>query len=411
SKSITTIVGLSTEPLPRERQSCESCSLNATCKLRKNGVKVLSATEQIGDTDEGYLVEGLLEMFAEQYSTKLSKRVKNGLYETRAKGNFAGGNILLGFKAVPTIMVNGRGREKKIVIDEEKAPIIRYAFEAYANGVSKKKIIEEINLRGWRTNKGEKFSINSLGHALRNRKFIGEYYFNDEKIEGYPVLINPELFEKVQTMLDKHKLAPATQKAKIEYLLYGKTYCGNCGANLIGVSGTSKTGDSHHYYSCATKYKKHTCTKKTELKEKLEIFIVENVRDYVTIRTSAEKIADLVLAEYKKNINFETAKELERKIVSIDKQINNIANLMIDSVTNLQIIKKLNEKANDLSLEKKAFDAELAKIKLAIKIPHTKKDIVAYLAMFAKGCVKDIEYRKRIIDRLVNTIFIYDDKI
>ncbi|MEG2561553.1 MAG: hypothetical protein RSB10_02970 [Clostridia bacterium] len=39
SKSITTIVGLSTEPLPRERQSCESCSLNATCKLRKNGDK------------------------------------------------------------------------------------------------------------------------------------------------------------------------------------------------------------------------------------------------------------------------------------------------------------------------------------------------------------------------------------
>lgn len=379
--------------------------------LRRNGVKVLSATEQIGETDEGYLVEGLLEMFAEQYSTKLSRRVKNGMIETRAKGNFTGGYSLIGFKSVPAAVTHGRGTDHKIVIDEEKAPIIRYVFEAYADGVPKKKIIEELNRRGWKTNTGGKFTINSLGAALRNRKYIGEYYFNNEKIDGYPVLIDPEVFQRVQARLDANKHAPATQKAKVEYLLYGKAFCGHCGANMVGVSGTGKHGDKHYYYACATKYKLHTCKKKNELKDKLETWIVDNVKQYITLKESASRVADLVLAEYSRFLNTGSVKELERQIAGIDKQIDKISDLMIDGADNAAVVKKLNEKANDLTLQREVQDAELAKLRLAIAMPHSKDDIINYLAEFAKGTPEDPEYRRRIIDRLINTIFIYDDQI
>ena len=380
--------------------------------LRRNGVKVLFAAEQIADTDEGYLVEGLLEIFAEQYSTKLSKRVKNGLIETRAKGNFTGGRSLIGFKSVAAPATHGRGTDHKVVIDEEKAPIIRYAFQAYADGVPKKVIVTEMNRRGWKTNEGNSFTINSLTAALRNRKYIGEYYFNGERIDGYPVLIDPEIFERVQKRLDANKHAPATQKAAVDYLLYGKAYCGHCGANMVGVSGTSKTGAKHHYYACAVKYKSHTCQKKNELKDQLEIYIVENVREYVTLKSSAERIADLVLAEYKRFLNSSTVRDLEAQIKNIDKQINDIADLMItNGVSNPAIIKKLDEKANDLTLQKQAIEVELAKLRLAIAIPHTKSDIIKYLVAFASGSANDPEYRRRMIDRLVNTVYIYDDKI
>ena len=379
--------------------------------LRRNGVRVLSATEQIGETDEGYLVEGLLEMFAEQYSTKLSRRVKNGMIETRAKGNFTGGYSLIGFKSVPAATTHGRGTDHKVVIDEEKAPIIRYVFEAYADGVPKKKIVEELNRRGCKTNTGGKFTINSLGAALRNRKYIGEYYFNNEKIDGYPVLIDPELFQRVQARLDKNKHAPATQKAKIEYLLYGKAFCGHCGANMVGVSGTGKHGDKHYYYACATKYKQHTCTKKNELKDKLETWIVDNVKQYVTLKESASRIADLVLAEYERFLNTGTVKELERQSAGIDKQIDKITDLLISSADIPAVVKNLNEKAKDLSLQKDVIEAELAKFRLAIAMPHSKADIINYLAEFSKGTPEDPECRRRIIDRLINTIFIYDDQI
>lgn len=369
--------------------------------LRRNGVKVLSATEQIGDTDEGYLVEGLLEMFAEQYSTKLSKRIKNGLIETRAKGNFTGGQTLLGFKVV----------DHKVVIDEEKAPIIRYIFEAYADGVPKTKIVEELNRRGWKTAQGKKFSKNSFQCALRNKKYIGEYYFNNEKIEGYPALIPIELFQRVQERLNKNKFAPATQKAKIEYLLTGKVFCGHCGASMTGTSGTSRDGSIHRYYTCTTKYKKHLCNKKNESKEKLESLVIDSVKIHVTQKENANHIAELILNEYNRFLNTGTVKELERQINGIDNQIDKITDLMIDNATNSAVRNKLNEKANDLSLQKVTLEDELAKLKLAIALPHSKKDILSYLAMFANGDTDDIEFRKRIIDRLINSVYVYDDKI
>lgn len=370
--------------------------------LRRNGVKVVSATEQIGDSEEGYLVEGLLEMFAEQYSTKLSKRVKNGLAESRIKGNFTGGKITYGYKVI----------DKKIYIDEEKAPAIRYLFQQYAEGVPKKVILEDLTRQGYRNRHGKKLTINSFQLVLRNTKYIGKYYFNGELVEGYPALIDEETFNKVQKRLDEHKHAPATQKAKVAYLLYGKAFCGHCGANMVGVSGTGRHGEKHYYYACAAKYKAHTCTKKNELKDLLETWIVENIREYILQKSNAARIADLVLAEYKRFINTGSVKDLERQITNIDDKIDNIVELMTSGNTkNAAVIKKLDEKANDLTLQKEVIEAELAKMKLAIAIPHTKEDIIRYLSMFADGDASNPEYRRRIIDRLINSIFIYDDKI
>lgn len=44
--------------------------------LKKNGVKVVSATEQISNTPEGIILEGMLESFAKYYSAELSQKVK-----------------------------------------------------------------------------------------------------------------------------------------------------------------------------------------------------------------------------------------------------------------------------------------------------------------------------------------------
>ena len=48
-------------------------------KLKKNGVKVYSAKEQISDGPEGILIESVLEGMAEYYSAELSQKVKRNL--------------------------------------------------------------------------------------------------------------------------------------------------------------------------------------------------------------------------------------------------------------------------------------------------------------------------------------------
>lgn len=63
--------------------------------LRKNGVKVISATEVISDTAEGILLESLLEGMAEYYSADLAEKVIRGLTETLLNANITAVHFLL----------------------------------------------------------------------------------------------------------------------------------------------------------------------------------------------------------------------------------------------------------------------------------------------------------------------------
>ena len=59
--------------------------------LRKNGVRVMSATEAISEGAEGILLESMLEGMAEYYSAELSEKVVRGLTENALKCKYNGG--------------------------------------------------------------------------------------------------------------------------------------------------------------------------------------------------------------------------------------------------------------------------------------------------------------------------------
>ena len=59
--------------------------------LKKHGVRVVSVMENITDTPEGIILEGMLEALAEYYSANLSENIKRGQQESIKKGWFPGG--------------------------------------------------------------------------------------------------------------------------------------------------------------------------------------------------------------------------------------------------------------------------------------------------------------------------------
>ena len=65
-------------------------------QLKKNGVKVVSATELISDKSEGVLLESILEGMAEYYSADLAEKVSRGLTENALKCKHNGGPAPLG---------------------------------------------------------------------------------------------------------------------------------------------------------------------------------------------------------------------------------------------------------------------------------------------------------------------------
>ena len=83
--------------------------------LKDNGIKILSAMENIPDTPEGILLESLLEGMNQYYSEELSQKTLRGLRETRIKGNFPGGIINFGYRV----------KKHKHVIQEEQADNIQ----------------------------------------------------------------------------------------------------------------------------------------------------------------------------------------------------------------------------------------------------------------------------------------------
>ena len=129
-----------------------------------------------------------------------------------------------------------------------------------------------LNEQGVKNTRGQKMTYNSIQHLLNNRRYIGEYTYRDIVVpDGIPAIVPQDLFDRVQEKLAKNKKAPARHKAEDDYLLTTKLFCGYCGAYLCGESGTSHTGNVHHYYKCVSVKKKRTeCHKKSVRKEWIE---------------------------------------------------------------------------------------------------------------------------------------------
>lgn len=96
-------------------------SANYKAKLKKNGVRVLSAKENITEDASGILVEGMLESMAEYYSAELSQKVKRGIKESLLKGNFIGGHGLFGYDVI----------DKKWVVNPLEAAVVQDIFTRY----------------------------------------------------------------------------------------------------------------------------------------------------------------------------------------------------------------------------------------------------------------------------------------
>ncbi|MBO5239967.1 MAG: recombinase family protein [Clostridia bacterium] len=73
--------------------------------LKKNGVRVVSATETISSGSEGILLESVLEGMAEYYSAELSEKVKRGLTENALKGLWNGFDVAFLYNANQSMCV------------------------------------------------------------------------------------------------------------------------------------------------------------------------------------------------------------------------------------------------------------------------------------------------------------------
>ena len=142
-------------------------------------------------------------------------------------------------------------KNRRFYVDPKEAAIVREVFERYSEGERATDIIDDLNDRNIRTSRGNPFNKNSLHRMFRNKRYIGIYTYKDtEIVGGMPRIIDDGLFNRVQDILERNKVAPARSRGKSEYLLTTKLFCGHCGEMMTGYTGTSKQGTRYHYYIC-----------------------------------------------------------------------------------------------------------------------------------------------------------------
>ena len=157
-----------------------------------------------------------------------------------------------------------RGR---LVIDEAKALFAKKAFEQYAAGITQKRIVAELNAAGLRNRNGKPFGHTALQVALQNEKYIGIQRFSDIVIEdACPALVDRETFDKVQERIKQNRREGGKNKAKMEYLLTGKAFCGYCGSTITGVSSKGRHNEPHYYYACRNRRLGNDCKRRMKRK-------------------------------------------------------------------------------------------------------------------------------------------------
>ena len=160
-------------------------------QLKRNGVKLVSATEVISAGPEGIILESVLEGYAEYYSADLSEKVIRGMTENALKGKFTGGAIPFGYT------INA---DRRFEIDPLTAPFVAETFQRYNDGQTMREIRDWLNEKGVKNQRGGLMTFNTIQHMLNNRRYIGELKYRDilipDAIPSEEKLAKPKVTEE-----------------------------------------------------------------------------------------------------------------------------------------------------------------------------------------------------------------------
>ncbi len=253
--------------------------------IQKSGARLVPVSENIDETPSGMLLHGIMSAIAEFYSKNLGAEVAKGLTQ-KAEAGGTTGRAPVGYTNVIYFEL---GRERRTVeVDPERAPLVRWAFEAYATGDwSLRDLLAELTARGLTTRPtkqrpGGPLVLSHFTRLLRHPYYKGVVRYRGVEYPGrHEPLVNAELWQAVQDVLAAQGYAGEKRRVHHHYLK-GSVFCGHCGARLIVDHKTNRHGTRYEYFICSGRHERRTdCQQRA-----MPIDVVEDLveREYRTIR-------------------------------------------------------------------------------------------------------------------------------
>lgn len=229
---------------------CTKDYLALKFELVKLGIELRAVIGYTDNSPEGRFSEVIQVAMAEWENEVRSLRTRSGMVEKARLGRW--------MHLAPLGHLQGqRGRAPSLIHDPVRAPLIRRAFELFAQGDrSVPSVLEEVSLAGLRTRRGKQLDHRELRKMLRNPVYMGAVRTFGVDVRGdFDPIVSEALFLQVQAALDgRGHVATPHALDDPELPLRRFCRCQWCEVPLTGSGTTKKRPDGtksvHRYYRC-----------------------------------------------------------------------------------------------------------------------------------------------------------------
>ena len=253
-------------------------SIQYTRELLNCGVGVFFQNDNINTLDEdSELRLTIMSGIAQDELRKLSSRIKFGHQEAIKKNVVLGNGRIFGY----------RKDNKRLVIDDKEAEMVRELYTLYATDKYSMNQIEEIFWeKGYRNNNGKRICHSTMSNTISNPKYKGYYVgnkvkivdmftkkqkflppeewvmFKDETGEIVPAIVSEELWEQANEVLRRrsHDVKNRQNQCNHPNLLTGKMYCTHCGKLYYRKDSKDRKGNVSSRWVCSGKINNGTAS-------------------------------------------------------------------------------------------------------------------------------------------------------
>ncbi len=263
-------------------------------KLAKNGVKLVSITQEMGDDPMHVMMRQIMALFDEYQSKENAKHVMRALKENARQGFWNGSLPPIGYRTVAAEQ-RGAKTKKKLEIDPLHADTVRLIYRLALEGdgttgqMGVKNIVSYLNSRRIFTRDGGRWGIGQVHRILTRRTYMGEHEFNKRSktkelkpvseivMVPVPPIIDRDTFDTVQKLLKARN--PKVMPARVisgPTMLTGLIHCAKCGGAMTIRTGK---GGRYRYYACSMKARQGptACSGMAVPMEKLDDLVVNHL--------------------------------------------------------------------------------------------------------------------------------------
>ena len=144
-------------------------------KLQERGLEILSVKEDWSAQDRltAMILENFMAVVAQIERENIKTRMSGGRKAKATQGGYAGGQAPMGYKVV----------DKKLVINEEEAPTVRFIFKMKSEGATMQGTVDALNAAGYKTRRGKPFVTSTVQSIWNNeRTYRGEYHYGKDGV-------------------------------------------------------------------------------------------------------------------------------------------------------------------------------------------------------------------------------------